>query len=80
MKYVKRGEARRACLHNEGQAAVVAIENLESIDVIQCRDCRFFSSHHNDTSRNCIVTLRSRFQWDFCSRGVQNGVEVRGDV
>ena len=39
-------DALHAVLHNEGQAAVAAVENIKAVDAVpvRCKDCKWFQS------------------------------------
>ena len=77
MKYLQRDHVIRAVLHNEGQAAVAAVQELPTLDLVQCRDCIFYQSSHNDRNGVCVRTINKVRQWDFCSLAKRNGIEVR---
>ena len=69
-EYLKREDVRRAVLHNEGDAVIAAIDELEPLEIVQCRDCIYYRDEHafctNDAIDNSIRMILPNW---FCGDG-----------
>lgn len=51
MELINKKDALHAVLHNTGDAAVAAVENIKTVDavpVVRCKDCRWFDREEPD--------------------------------
>ena len=42
-EYLKREDVRRAVLHNEGDAVIAAIDELQPVEIVHCGECKYFT-------------------------------------
>ena len=49
MKYVKRDDAVHAVLHHNGQAAVASVQDLPTLDLVLCKECK----HRDPEDKRC---------------------------
>lgn len=73
-EYIKKSSARHAVLHNEGQAAVAAIEAIQPEDVVpvvRCGDCKWACLAPARQTATCMrkrVPFTHDYEW-FCADG-----------
>lgn len=69
-EYIKKSDVRHLLLHNDREAAIAQLDELESVDavpVVRCRDCLW---RHDDSSPAWLPCMERETPNDwFCADG-----------
>lgn len=71
-EYIKKSDVRHLLLHNDREAAIAQLDELESVDavpVVRCRDCQWFDANGDYYDAYCDKNGISVEEDFFCADG-----------
>ena len=74
---IRKKDALHAVLHNQGDAAVAAVQMLQPLRIVRCKDCLYAKQAYRNEKGFliCDATAMDITDDDFCSYGELKGGE-----
>lgn len=71
-EYIKKSDVQ-ALISSAGNGAIDKIDNLETVDLVRCEECRYYRMGEDVFMPYCMgpptVPARVTVPWDYCSLG-----------
>lgn len=68
-EYLKREDVRRAVLQYGDNAAIAAIDELPTVEIIHCRECKYYNKRYAACGNAIDSTIRLVLPNWFCGDG-----------